>query len=835
MAERNTGGPGAAAPDAADTTGWTRRGWTRPSWTRPSWTRRGRPRSWSGWRGRSPAHDLSYHTADAPTVSDAHYDALKRRNAELERRFPRAVRADSPSARVGAAPSAQFSPVTHGTPMLSLDNAFSSADVAEFAARVRRFLKLDADEPLAFTAEPKIDGLSANLRYERGVLVQGATRGDGRTGEDVTANLLTLPEGELPRRLAGDGWPERLEVRGEVYIRHADFSAMNAEAEAALAEGRRARTYANPRNAAAGSLRQVDPEVTRRRPLRFFAYAWGESSAPFAATQGEALERFRAWGFPVNPLSRRVDDVAGLEAVYEELGRERAGLGYDIDGVVYKVDRLDWQARLGAVGRIPRWGVAHKFPAERAQTVLEGIDIQVGRTGSLTPVARLAPVTVGGVVVRNATLHNADEIARKDVRVGDRVEIQRAGDVIPQVLGPVDAERADRGAPFDFPARCPCPLHTAVVRELNAATGAESVVRRCTGELSCPFQRLEHLKLVVSRRAFDIEGLGVKQLELFLDEGLIAGPADIFRLARDPAKLDVLRARDGYGETSLANLAANIEARRTVSLERFIYALGVRHVGDQTAALLARYYGSYARFREVVGRLRATGEAFCSSPEGAALKPGQLAVLADVGAGLEGGDPWPEAPLAEKIAQAAPKLPKTVRAALAEALGSWEAFAALARAAARAQPSPEFTEMAGIDTVGAVSTAMLAAFYADASTAAAADDLAAQLTILDAETPKTDTAVAGKTVVFTGALERLTRDEAKAQAERMGAKVSGSVSKKTDLVVAGPGAGSKLKQAAELGIEVIDEAAWLELAGVEVEAAPEPSPEGGGEAMTPPC
>ncbi len=755
-------------------------------------------------------HDAAYHGADAPTVSDAEYDALKRRNAELEARFPGQVRPDSPSLRVGSAPSAQFSPVTHGVPMLSLDNAFSAADVLEFAARVRRFLKLDPAEPLAFTAEPKIDGLSANLRYEHGVLVQGATRGDGRTGEDVTLNLLTLPPTELPRRLAGESWPERIEVRGEVYIRHADFAAMNAEAEAAIAEGRRARTYANPRNAAAGSLRQVDPEVTRTRPLRFFAYAWGELSAPFAATQGEALERLAAWGFPVNPLSRRVADVAGLEAVYDELGRDRAGLGYDIDGVVYKVDRLDWQVRLGAVGRIPRWATAHKFPAERAQTVLEGIDIQVGRTGSLTPVARLQPVTVGGVVVRNATLHNADEVARKDVRPGDTVEIQRAGDVIPQVLGPVDADRKDRAPAFAFPDVCPCPLQTAVVRELNAATGTQSVVRRCTGELRCPFQRLEHLKLVVSRRAFDIEGLGVKQLELFLDEGLVATPADIFRLARDEAKLDVLRARDGYGETSLANLVAGIEARRTIPLERFIYALGVRHVGDQTAALLARYYGSYARFREAAGRLRVTGEAV-QPPEGVDLKPGQLATLADAGAAAPDADPWPDAPLAEKIAQAAPKLPKTVRAALAERLADWPAFVALARAAAAATPSAAFVEMAGIDTVGAVSAAMLAAFYAAPVTAAAADDLAAQLTILDAEKPKTDTAVAGKTVVFTGALEQLTRDEAKAQAERMGAKVSGSVSRKTDLVVAGPGAGSKLKQAAEHGVEVIDEAAWLAL------------------------
>ena len=757
-------------------------------------------------------HDAAYYRQDAPAVSDAEYDALKARNAAIEARFPHLVRPDSPSLRVGAAPLAQFSPVTHGAPMLSLDNAFSPEDVAEFAGRIRRFLRLESAEPLAFTAEPKIDGLSANIRYERGLLVQGATRGDGRTGEDVTTNLLTLPETELPRRLHGEGWPERIEIRGEVYIRHEDFAAMNAAAEAALAEGRKnARTYANPRNAAAGSLRQVDPEVTRGRRLRFFAYAWGETSAGFAQTQTEALEQLRAWGFPVNPLSRRVQGVEGLEAVYDELGRDRAGLGYDIDGVVYKVDRLDWQARLGAVGRIPRWATAHKFPAEQAQTVLEGVDIQVGRTGALTPVARLAPVTVGGVVVRNATLHNADEIARKDVRVGDTVLIQRAGDVIPQVLGPVDAERESRGEPFAFPAVCPCPLHTAVVRETNAA-GAESVVRRCTGELACPFQRLEHLRLVVSRRAFDIEGLGVKQLELFLDEGLIATPADIFRLAQDPAKLDVLRARDGYGETSLANLVAGIEARRTISLERFIYALGVRHVGDQTAALLARYYGSYARFRAAVAEVRPHGDDF-AGPDGLALKPAQVEALAAFGGETDGGDPWPDAPLAEKIAQAAPRLPKTVRGELGERLGSWDGFVALAQAAARSRPSDAFREMAGIDTVGAVAAAQLAAFYADPVTAASADDLAAQLTIQDAEKPKTDTAVAGKTIVFTGSLEQLTRDEAKAQAERLGAKVSGSVSKKTDLVVAGPGAGSKLKQAADLGIEVIDEAAWLALVG----------------------
>ena len=761
------------------------------------------------------AHDLAYHQADAPAVDDAAYDALKRRNAELEARFPSLVRPDSPSLRVGAAPSGRFAPVVHGAPMLSLDNAFSAEDVAEFAARVRRFLKLGAETELAFTAEPKIDGLSANLRYEHGVLVQGATRGDGRTGEDVTANLLTLPDTELPRRLRGEGWPDLIEVRGEVYIRHADFAAMNAAAEAAqeggaAVEGRPLRTYANPRNAAAGSLRQVDSAVTATRPLKFFAYAWGAVSAPFAETQGEALERFAAWGFPVNPLGRRVAAVEGLEAVYAELMRVRADLGYDIDGVVYKIDRLDWQARLGSVGRIPRWATAHKFPAEQATTVLEAIDIQVGRTGSLTPVAKLRPVTVGGVVVRNATLHNADEIARKDVRVGDAVLIQRAGDVIPQVLGPVDADRSAAGPqPFAFPDLCPCPLRTPVVRETTAG-GAETVVRRCTGELACPYQRLEHLKLLVGRRGFDIEGLGERQLQLFLDEGLIAQAADIFRLPRDPAKLEALRARDGYGETSLANLAANIEARRTIPLERFIYALGVRHVGDQTAAVLARAYGSYVRFRAAVGEARPGGGGF-ALPFDLDLKVGQFAALAAFGAGAPVDDPWPDAPLAEKIRLAAPKLTKPTAAALAEGLGAWDAFVEAARRAAATLPSDGFREMAELGAVGPVVARELAGFYADPVAAASADDLAAQLTILDAERPKTDTAVTGKTVVFTGSLERLTRDEAKAQAERLGAKVSSAVSRKTDLLVAGPGAGSKLKAAADLGIEVIDEEAWIAL------------------------
>ncbi len=754
------------------------------------------------------AHDLAYHTEDAPSVSDADYDALKRRNAALEARFPDLVRPDSPSLRVGAASSTQFQPVTHGVPMLSLDNAFSDADVAEWTARIRRFLKLDAATPLAFTAEPKIDGLSANIRYEHGRLVQGATRGDGRTGEDVTANLFTLPEVELPRRLAGEGWPERIEIRGEVYIGHADFAAMNAAAETALAEGRPARAYANPRNAAAGSLRQVDPAVTATRPLRFFAYAWGEASAAFAQTQAEALAKLAAWGFRVNPLSRRVECEAALAAEYAQLQRLRPDLGYDIDGVVYKVDRLDWQARLGAVGRVPRWAIAHKFPAEQARTVLEDIAIQVGRTGSLTPVAKLRPVTVGGVVVRNATLHNADEIARKDVRIGDVVLIQRAGDVIPQVLGPVDPDRSATGPqPFAFPARCPCALETPVVKE-ETHSGAESVVRRCTGEFACPFQRLEHLKHVVSRRAFDIEGLGERQLQLFLDQGLITGPADIFRLAADAAKLAVLQGVDGYGETSLANLQAAIEARRVVALERFIYALGVRHVGEQTAALLARHYGAYDAWREAVRRARAGRAA--TEVQGD-LRPAVIAALAEFGGAALAEDPWPDAPLVEKVRLAMPRLNKPSATSVAERFGDWPGVAAAARALADAQPNEAFRELAGVGQVGEVAASALADFYAEPHSREMADDLAAQLDILPAERPKTDTAVAGKTVVFTGTLEQLTRDEAKAQAERLGAKVAGSVSRRTDLVVAGPGAGSKLKTAAEMGVKVIDEAAWIAL------------------------
>jgi DNA ligase (NAD+) len=673
------------------------------------------------------AHDLRYYQDDAPTISDADYDVLKRRNAAIEARFPALIRENSPSLRVGAQIAEAFAPVTHGVPMLSLDNAFSDEDAAEFDARVRRFLRLD-ETPIAYTAEPKIDGLSASLLFRDGQFVRGATRGDGRVGEDVTANLRTIAD--IPHRLAGSGWPESIEIRGEVYLGHEAFGALNAAAEAAGL-----RTYANPRNAAAGSLRQIDPTITASRPLAFFAYAWGELSAPFAATQGEALERLRAWGFSVTPQAKRVEGVAGLLEAYAEMERLRPHLGFDIDGVVYKVDRLDWQGRLGFVSRSPRWAVARKFPAQRARTILEAIDLQVGRTGAVTPVARLTPVTVGGVVVERATLHNADEIARKDVRVGDTVIVQRAGDVIPQIVGPVLAERPAGAEPFVFPDVCPCELKTPLARE-TTASGAETVVRRCTGELACPFQRFEHLRHFVSRRAFDIEGLGEKQLRVFFDEGLVREPADIFRLAANEEVLESLRARDGYGETSIRNLKAAIETRRTIALDRFIYGLGIRHVGETTSLALARGYGEAVAFLGAMHKVAA-------------------------------GDP--------------------------------EAIA----------------ELDDLDQIGGAVIAAAGAYFREPHNLRIVEALTAELSILPAEAPRTDSALAGKTIVFTGSLERMTRDEARAQAESRGAKVSGSVSKKTDLVVAGPGAGSKLKTAAELGVDVISEDDWLAMIGVE--------------------
>ncbi|WP_421930950.1 NAD-dependent DNA ligase LigA [Phenylobacterium sp.] len=750
-------------------------------------------------------YDIAYYQEDAPRISDAEYDALKRRNAEIEARFPELVRENSPSLRVGAARAEQFSPVEHGVPMLSLDNAFSDEEAVEFDARVRRFLKAGS-EPIAYTAEPKIDGLSASLRYEKGVLVQGATRGDGRVGEDVTQNLKTVVD--IPHRLKGSGWPDVIEVRGEVYLGHDGFAALNAAAEAA---GQK--TYANPRNAAAGSLRQIDPRITATRPLRFFAYAWGLISGPFADTQWEALAKLKAWGFQTTPQSRRVVGAQGLLAAYGDMEAARPKLAFDIDGVVYKVDRLDWQQRLGFITRTPRWAIARKFPAERARTVLEAIDLQVGRTGAVTPVARLRPVTVGGVVVENATLHNADEIARKDLRVGDTVIIQRAGDVIPQVVEAVLAERPADAVPFEYPTHCPCPLHTPLARE-TTASGAETVVRRCTGEFACPFQRIEHLRHFVSRRAFDIEGLGEKQLTAFYERGWMREPADIFRLARDEERLTELRGTEGYGETSIANLVAGIDARRQIPLDRFIFGLGIRHIGETTSLALARHYE--------------TVEAFIRAGQAAAeQRPGPdylaLSTLDGVGpTALEAIITWaltrPEvlipaqASMDERLRLSIPKINSRARQALTDLFGDWATFEAAVTQAARQGPGEDFLELATVDAVGVVAARMIAEFFGEPHNRDMVAKLAAELREVQAVAkPKTDTAVAGKTIVFTGALEKMTRDEAKAQAEALGAKVSGSVSKKTDLVVAGPGAGSKLKAATDLGIEVISEDEWLAL------------------------
>ncbi|WP_374576027.1 NAD-dependent DNA ligase LigA [Phenylobacterium sp.] len=751
------------------------------------------------------AHDIRYYQEEAPSVSDADYDALKLRNAAIEKRFPHLIRENSPSLRVGAARAEKFAPVEHGVPMLSLDNAFSDEEAVEFEARVKRFLRVG--EPVAFTAEPKIDGLSASLRYEHGVFVRGATRGDGRVGEDVTANLKTLSE--IPHRLAGAGWPDVIEIRGEVYLGHAEFAALNAAAEAA---GQK--TYANPRNAASGSLRQIDPSITAQRPLRFFAYAWGELSAPFAETQWGALAKLREWGFQVTPQAERVEGAEGLLSAYRDMEELRPKLGFDIDGVVYKVDRLDWQQRLGFITRTPRWAIARKFPAQQARTVLEAIDVQVGRTGAVTPVARLKAVTVGGVVVENATLHNADEIARKDIRPGDTVIVQRAGDVIPQIVGVVLEDRPKGTEPFEFPTLCPCDLKTPLVRE-TTASGAETVVRRCSGEFACPFQRIEHLRHFVSRRAYDIEGLGEKQLQALHERGWINEPADIFRLARDEEKLAALRETEGYGETSVANLVAAIEARRSIPLDRFIFGLGVRHIGETTSTALARHFETIEAFIEASART-------------AAASPGpayhDLAALEGVGpTALEAILAFAEAPrdvlvpedasLEERLRLAIPKLNRTARAALAERFGRWDAFLLAASSAVGERPGEAFLEIASVDGVGVVAARMVGEFFKEAHNRRLVENLLAELTVLPAERPKADTAVAGKTIVFTGSLERLTRDEAKAQAERLGAKVSGSVSKKTDLVVAGPGAGSKLKTATDLGIQVLTEDEWLALVG----------------------
>jgi DNA ligase (NAD+) len=675
--------------------------------------------------GEIAHHDELYYRKDAPEISDAEYDALRMRNDEIEARFPQLVRDDSPSLKVGAAPVGAFGKVRHRVPMLSIDNAFSDEKVEGFLTSAKAFLGLSPDQPLDVTAEPKIDGLSITLRYERGRLVQGATRGDGYEGEDVTANVRTIAD--IPKAVTAKDFPRAFEVRGEIYMRHADFTKLNAEqAKQGL------KVFANPRNAAAGFVRQLDPSVTAKRPLRFFAYAWGDVERLPADNQWGFYEALSAWGFPVNPLMRLTGSVAEMLETYREIEEHRAGLGYDIDGVVYKINRFDLQQRLGFRTRTPRWALAHKFPAEQATTILRGIDIQVGRTGALTPVAKLEPVTVGGVVVQNATLHNEDEIARKDVRVGDTVIVQRAGDVIPQILGVVQEKRPKGAKRFVFPTVCPaCGSHAS--REINPNTGKEDVVRRCTGGLICPAQRVERLKHFVSRNAFDIEGLGEKHIKAFYDDGLIQSPPDIFTLrARDKRASSKLAEREGWGETSAEKLFDAIEARRDIRLDRFIYALGIPHVGETTARLLARNYG--------------TAAAFLKAMRAASDRDGEA-----------------------------------------------------------------FAELNSIEGIGPTVAAAIADFFDERHNVTVVTDLLKEVSPEPLEAVDHASPISGKIVVFTGTLEKMTRSEAKASAERLGAKVAGSVSKKTDYVVAGPGAGSKLKEATALGVAVLSEEEWLKL------------------------
>ncbi|WCM25491.1 NAD-dependent DNA ligase LigA [Sphingomonas sp. QA11] len=669
--------------------------------------------------GEIAHHNKLYHNEDAPEISDADYDALVRRNNAIEAAFPSLIRTDSPNAQVGAAPASHLAKVAHARPMMSLDNGFADEDATEFVARVRRFLNLAEDAPVALTAEPKIDGLSCSLRYERGKLVQALTRGDGQVGEDVTANVRTI--GDIPQQLHG-GAPDVFEVRGEVYMAKGDFTALNArlltEAEAAGDAGK-ARQFANPRNAAAGSLRQKDATVTASRPLRFLAHGWGEVSAVPAATQYDMIRTIAAWGIPVSDMFIRVEDVAGALEQYRKIEAARADLPFDIDGVVYKVDRLDWQARLGAVAKAPRWALAHKFPAERAQTTLERIDIQVGRTGKLTPVARLTPVTVGGVVVTNATLHNEHEIARLNVWPGDRVVLQRAGDVIPQIVENLSRDES-RGA-WPFPTLCP-ECQSDAVREEG------EVDVRCTGGLICPAQRVERLRHFASRGALDIEGLGATSIESFFRDGLLHSPADIFRLR---GKRDDLIGRERWAETSVDNLLAAIEAKRSPDPARFLFGLGIRHIGSVTARDLVKAFGTVGQVADVAIRAATDDEA-------------------------------------------------------------------------RA-------ELTAIDGIGPAVTEALVDFFAEEHNREAWADLLSEVSPTAYVSTIRQSQVSGKTLVFTGSMETLSRDEAKAQAEALGARVSGSVSAKTDLVIAGPGAGSKLKKAAELGVSVIDEAGWAEI------------------------
>jgi len=669
--------------------------------------------------------DHRYYVLDDPNISDAEYDELVQELKALERAHPELVTPDSPTQRVGGKAAGAFAKVRHSVPMLSLANTLTSGDVADFVQRIRRFLKLDGRTQIDFTAEPKIDGLSLSLRYERGKLVSGATRGDGTEGEDVTPNVKTVAD--IPHRLKGNSVPDVCEVRGEVYMTKSAFLALNK---------RQARAgeivFANPRNSAAGSLRQLDPDITASRPLGFFAYAWGEVSKLPSPTQWGMLTWFKDRGFKTNPLAKLCHSVEELLEFHHQMELQRAALNYEIDGVVYKVDRLDWQERLGFVSRDPRWAIAHKFPAQKATTIVQGIDIQVGRTGALTPVAKLRPVTIGGVVVSNAGLHNEAYIRALDVRIGDTVTLQRAGDVIPQVLSVVLESRPKRPEPaaYQFPTVCPCPLKTDVVRD-QTATGEEGAIARCSGEFACPHQRTEHLRHFVSRHAFDIDGLGEKQITLFFERGWVKGPADIFTLQARNDKIE-LETREGFGDISVSKLFTAIEARREVSLERFIYALGVRHVGETTARALARGYGSW-----------------------------------------------------HSLHAACLKLAKN--------------------------DSETRQQMDAMDQIGDTVIDSLAAYFSEHHNVDIVEQLTKQVRIRDAEKPTAHSPIAGKTIVFTGSMEQLTREEAKSLAERLGATLSGSVSTMTDFVVAGANAGSKLKRANELGVEVLDEAKFIAL------------------------
>lgn len=673
-------------------------------------------------------HDELYYRLDAPEISDAEYDALRDRNAAIEARFPHLIRDDSPSLRIGAPPVEAFGKVVHRVPMLSLGDVFDDEGVRNFLERIKRFLGLTSLEGLAFTAEPKIDGLSITLRYQQGRLVQGATRGDGYEGENVTANVRTISD--IPHRVKAKSFPDLFEVRGEIYMSRAAFQRLN-EKQAARGE----RPFANPRNAAAGSLRQLGPSITARRPLHFFAYSWGEVTSLPADTQWGIYRAMERWGFPLNPLMRLTHSVEEMLKRYRDLESGRSSLDYDIDGIVYKLDRLDLQKRLGFVSRAPRFAIAYKFPAKRAMTILRAIDIQVGRTGALTPVAKLEPVTVGGVVVQNATLHNEDEIARKDIRVGDTVLLQRAGDVIPQILDFVKDKRPKSAKPFRFPHVCPV-CGSRASREINPNTAKEGAVRRCTGGLICPAQRVERLKHFTSRNAFDIEGLGEKHIKAFYDDGLIKSPPDIFTLAeRDKRSRRKLAEREGWGATSVENLLAAIESRRNVRLDRFIFALGIRHVGETMARLLASRYGNVKRFHEAM------------------------------------------------------------------------------LAAARDREGEGFADLDNIAGIGLTVAEAIADFFSEPHNVKVVDELLKRVNVQPLEAVERVSPLAGSTVVFTGTLERMTRSEAKATAERLGAKVSGSVSKNTDYVVAGPGAGVKLKDARSLGVKVLKEHEWLKLIG----------------------